>query len=1366
MPEIEEANFPRGGSTIKKKRDDERPKQKNLFSVNEHQKKKKIIKSIQSKKDSTDLHLNSVDLLAYNKIQPSMIILGCVKEVLGVTVKVQLPGTLYADVQVNSISDKLTKELIKNEEFYNSFNLKDLFEIGDCIPVQILENKETNQGNKRLIATTNPMNINHQSNCNSFRKGMLVWGAILEKADHVYSIDLGVQNVRCILNIKDCDENDEYIEGQPLWVLIKNIESSNNITTIMVTTSKDVLNDYDSPICNLDILCPGSCVDVKRTKILKNGIEVTFFDGLIGYINKIYLDSTKNDLNFKAYVLYKNPITKFTYFTTTPPHLKLPPPNYPIGTVSKSTIIDDFAKGVLVEFKNGDRGFITFKRLIKSLKVKDNADIQSLITEKYPKGKKVECRIMDYSYIDKMYICTFETDIIKEKYFSKTDFKPGEIVSGKIIYINRSGVVVKVGMVECFVTNEQLTNVLYSENVKLKFKVGKNVKGRVLSVDPTSVKLTLKPALLEEHECLCSYKDAKLNKSYLGVVVFIKQHMVIVKFYNEVKGIVLDKEKKMDFKRFFYQGQVITVSVVHKKNENLLLSIGESDKKENIPLDNVIGKNFDGKITKITNTGVFITTTKNNLQGFIPLNYLNPDLKLSKIIIDNLKLDQKLSGLICLKSSSSTDCLFTLKQNLKIPTKKSLKAGVILHGFVDKFDGNDLIVDIFTKNGVVKVNVAKNSFFDDESLLDQNKFEFGQQLLVKLISKVNKNEFNGTIKFSEVFGGLTSSSIYLQKQLNDMDLINNILKESKAILNYKVGQKVNVRLMNLSNNDCIVETNDGIKGIANKENMLKNMKLGSIYTARILFINIIDNQLEITFKPKVVNQKILEKIDFKNDEEPFATILLIRENLAICSLKLKGKKSFGFIPIKRNENDFKPDLKFLKAIKDKFRFTILSKNELGFIGFPKDLFKKSILKEKKRKLSEVKKDNNKQTKNDKEDDVENKSEDDDANIKQNTSCNDDLNELEKKTKPKKRKLEKEDLKEPIKPIEKPLIPISTDEFKPPSMKSFFEPNLIKESNSESDSDNESDENERPKKKKKLTKKEQIDLLKQEEENLRKIELSYADMTQDSIPQTADQFDRRLLAEPNSSSLWIQYASLHISNTEIDKARTIFRRAVQNINPTLTVDVLNVWTAFINLEHLYGTKETFSQVFNEAVQYNDDLTIYTHAITALSSSHNPHDVDDLILKMLKKFKQEPKMYVDVAKVYYKQKRFAEARKLRSKALGTLIEKKKHIPLIIQFAKLEFDNDEDEYAETLFETILKDAPQRVDVWTVYVDQLVKKNKIDLARRVLQRAVGQKLKIAKMTSLCKKYVAFEREFGTDESRNVAEGILNDVFSSVKRK
>lgn len=98
----------------------------------------------------------------------------------------------------------------------------------------------------------------------------------------------------------------------------------------------------------------------------------------------------------------------------------------------------------------------------------------------------------------------------------------------------------------------------------------------------------------------------------------------------------------------------------------------------------------------------------------------------------------------------------------------------------------------------------------------------------------------------------------------------------------------------------------------------------------------------------------------------------------------------------------------------------------------------------------------------------------------------------------------------------------------PSMSDFFS---LDTSNSKKDSSSSSDEDEpnnleKVKKKKKLSVAERAELAKQEEERIRQIENELADPSK--VPESAEQFDRLVLAHPNSSKIWAQYIAFHLS----------------------------------------------------------------------------------------------------------------------------------------------------------------------------------------------------------------------------------------------
>jgi len=70
---------------------------------------------------------------------------------------------------------------------------------------------------------------------------------------------------------------------------------------------------------------------------------------------------------------------------------------------------------------------------------------------------------------------------------------------------------------------------------------------------------------------------------------------------------------------------------------------------------------------------------------------------------------------------------------------------------------------------------------------------------------------------------------------------------------------------------------------------------------------------------------------------------------------------------------------------------------------------------------------------------------------------------------------------------------------------------------------------------------------------------------DARPESTAEFERALLASPNSSFLWIQYMSFLLQLHEVDKARRIGRQALEKIGYREEEEKLNVWMALVNLE---------------------------------------------------------------------------------------------------------------------------------------------------------------------------------------------------------
>ncbi|KAH9642266.1 hypothetical protein HF086_009630, partial [Spodoptera exigua] len=121
-----------------------------------------------------------------------------------------------------------------------------------------------------------------------------------------------------------------------------------------------------------------------------------------------------------------------------------------------------------------------------------------------------------------------------------------------------------------------------------------------------------------------------------------------------------------------------------------------------------------------------------------------------------------------------------------------------------------------------------------------------------------------------------------------------------------------------------------------------------------------------------------------------------------------------------------------------------------------------------------------------------------------------------------------------------------------------------------DSSSEDEDKEQPKKKrKKLSVAEKLAKLREEEERVREMERKATES--ESQPRSSEQFERALLAHPNSSQLWIAYMAFHLQAADIEKARNVGRRALSTMSFREVLEKFNVYVAMLSVECRFGTK---------------------------------------------------------------------------------------------------------------------------------------------------------------------------------------------------
>ncbi|PWW72721.1 nucleic acid-binding protein [Tuber magnatum] len=258
------------------------------------------------------------------------------------------------------------------------------------------------------------------------------------------------------------------------------------------------------------------------------------------------------------------------------------------------------------------------------------------------------------------------------------------------------------------------------------------------------------------------------------------------------------------------------------------------------------------------------------------------------------------------------------------------------------------------------------------------------------------------------------------------------------------------------------------------------------------------------------------------------------------------------------------------------------------------------------------------------------------------------------------------------------------------------------------------------------------------------------------PQSVADFERLLLGDPNDSKLWIMYMSFQLRLSEVEKSREIAERAIKTIALREEKEKQNVWIAMLNMESMYGTDETLEEVFKRACQYNEAQDIHEKLASIHIQTGKTEKADDLFKVMIKKFSQDPKIWVNYADFLLSSEQNRDAaRALLQRAMQALPQDQ-HKDLISKFAKLEFRSGDPERGRTLFENLLATFKKRSDLYNMFLDMEIKYGSEEDdgkegVRALFKRALAEKPSTRQAKALFKKWLEFEKSKGDEKSTEI---------------
>ncbi|CAN8073163.1 unnamed protein product [Agarophyton chilense] len=276
------------------------------------------------------------------------------------------------------------------------------------------------------------------------------------------------------------------------------------------------------------------------------------------------------------------------------------------------------------------------------------------------------------------------------------------------------------------------------------------------------------------------------------------------------------------------------------------------------------------------------------------------------------------------------------------------------------------------------------------------------------------------------------------------------------------------------------------------------------------------------------------------------------------------------------------------------------------------------------------------------------------------------------------------------------------------------------------------------------------------------------------PETVEDYERLLMGDPNNSVLWIRYMAFCLGLSQIDKARSVAERALESINLESEAERVNLWCAYVNLEAQFGMMNSKDpelndshgvkrdaavlRVFERACKRITDVKDFHLRVSSALKDTSPGLSQEILRRATRAFKGHEDVWIAKGQRQFMDGDVDAARQTLERALMSL-DKQRHIVIISKFAQFEYKYGSPERGRTVFESLVGSFPKRLDLWNVYLDMEVgrcskaesnlRNDIAEQVRTLYQRLVRLELSSKKMKFAFKKWLTFEKSFGTKEKQ-----------------
>ncbi|KAK2815754.1 hypothetical protein Q5P01_026221 [Channa striata] len=913
MASLEE-DFPRGG-TAKKPTESkivvQRTEVDNLFQPNEpaETKKrkgaakgdgKKVKKQKTGNEKEAGLTLNAaakvVEILHIKNVREGMLMLGCVKEVTDFEVTVGLPSGLQGFLSIKNISDSYTKllsEQLDSADTEEIFSLPHLFCPGMMIRCVVAKLDIAKGGSLSIQLSVNPKLVNKALTSRTLKPGMVLSGCVESVEDHGYIVDIGINGSKAFLPkkaVKDKSNNPEELKvGQYVTSQVEEVKNDGRVVRLSFSPQAIAQACADSEQgWNLTNLLPGLLVKATIKKVTKYGLIVHFLSSFVGQVDFLHIEpeqasSYTEGTEVQACVLYVEVSTRLvglslrSYLVQPGTRVDSAPAGADrIGEVVTCKMISmHHMSGAVLELSDKTLAFAHKNHLKESYQPANENRVLAIPAH--------TCRIINFSPMEQIYFVTLRKSVVEKPFYRYHDLQAGQVVEGTVSVLLNHGMMVHLSdNVKGLVPRTHLSDIVL-KNPEKKYTEGMKVKCRVLSVDVENKKLylTRKKAMVESTLPLfLSFADARPGRVSHGYIVCVKDFGCIVRFYNNVKGLVplneLSSEPILSPEEYFYVGQVLKAKVLQcdPERSKMVLSFkaaveGETEGAANPQFNCEVGMRLEAKVLKKSANGLEVAILPDDVRAILPTMHLSDHISNCPLLWEALKEGDIISNLICLNKN---------KQNItltKKPTVRwSLEEGVVAKDFSEITVGMQLIgwvknimsYGVFVEFPYGLVGLAPKSAMTDKFISDMSAtFQLGQTVIAKVTNlDEEKRRFLITLMISEIMSPEGDAQTRLINGLQERKAVSEMLALRddsdlcQQLITLSIGQKLKLTVDTVSDSGTTLKSDDlvGATVLASKHHIMGvNLTSGQKVTAVILHVDILSACVHVSILSKLVGRK-------------------------------------------------------------------------------------------------------------------------------------------------------------------------------------------------------------------------------------------------------------------------------------------------------------------------------------------------------------------------------------------------------------------------------------------------------------------------------------------------------------------------------